>query len=234
MQSRFEGPIGLEIAEMPAIELKSIDPPKESSWLERFAIATRRRFFTMQRDWSIELFSLPYAPALQGTVRIPKDLEGKRVEFDGASIPLPWLVSLMTIGVLRPLGVMLVGSIIHDFAFRYGFLLVRGESGEEKRVEMPRHVADALLRDTISTFNRTPVIAWFGWLFVRFGWLFVPYAGKRWAGRWPIVEVLLVLGGAFAVGWAVWRWPMWTLSVSAAVYFSLYLLSALTLRQARS
>ncbi len=48
----------------------------------------------------------------RGSARVRRAVAG----FDGASVPRPWLVTAVGGGILRPLGVMLIASIIHDFA----------------------------------------------------------------------------------------------------------------------
>jgi len=45
---------------------------------------------------------------------------------------------------------MLIGSTIHDFAFKHGYLLVSSNQPPEK-IPIERHIADALLRDLIAT-----------------------------------------------------------------------------------
>jgi hypothetical protein len=82
---------------------------------------------------------------LAGEIIIPQKVEGHLFELDGASIPLPWLVSLLTIGILRPLGVLLIASIVHDFAFRHGDRWVRKRNGEVEKVSMTRDVPDVRL-----------------------------------------------------------------------------------------
>jgi uncharacterized protein DUF1353 len=123
---------------------------------------------------------------LAGKIIIPQKVEGHLFEFDGASIPLPWLVSLLTIGILRPLGVLLIASIVHDFAFRHGHLWVRKRNGEVEKVSMTRDVTDRLFRDIITVVNGNSIVGFLGWYFVRLGyWLGVRYNGERYTGEKP-------------------------------------------------
>lgn len=190
----YEGSIKIKFDDIPPVRLKTIIPKQNSSWLERLALATKRRFFTLDKDWFINLEKITSEPRLNGTIKIPDlDESGKKIIFDGASIPLPWLISLLTVGILRPLGVMLISSIVHDYAYKYGHLLK--EDGTEIKID--RDVADRLLRDIIGTTNQLPVVGYIGWFFVRLGWIKVKYNNKPRGGKAPVIEyslfVLVVL-----------------------------------------
>jgi uncharacterized protein DUF1353 len=188
------GSINLRFKGMPSIQLESYLPGHNAGVLERLSIATGRRRFTLKDDWSIELNDIGYENELNGTIVIPRsDKNFNPNVFDGASIPVPWLVSLLTIGILRPLGVTLVGSIVHDYAYKYGYLKVKKNSSEIKNVEIDRHKADKLFRDIIGTVNRLPIVGYIAWLAVRIGWLWVPYSGKRYTGRIPYFEYAFVV-----------------------------------------
>jgi hypothetical protein len=76
-----------------------------------------------KNDWEImiEVVNSEKYPdkEVSGIIVIPrlhKDYHEK-TRLDGASIPLPWLVSFLT------------ASIVHDFAFEYGHLYYRQEDG---------------------------------------------------------------------------------------------------------
>lgn len=222
----YKGKIHVKFNELPSIELKTIKPTGSAAFLRRIALASKRRIFYLKRDWEVELDKITYKPELNGTIHVPSTINDERLEFDGATIPFPWLVSLITIGVLRPLGVMLIGSIIHDFAFKHGYLLVSSDNQPPKRIPIERHIADALLRDLIATFNKMPRIAFIGWLFVRFGWLFVKYNNRRFGGRRPYWEVALVLA-VFSVYAYLLYWNMdITIAASVLVYAVVYLMTA--------
>jgi hypothetical protein len=223
----YAGKFNIQFNDLPSIELKTIEPEPDARFLKRLAVASKRRVFYLTHDWEIDLDNVPYQPELNGTIQIPATVNGERLEFDGASIPFPWLVSLLTIGVLRPLGVMLLGSIIHDFAFKYGYLLVSSKDQPRQKVFIERHIADALLRDIIATFNKMPSIAIIGWLFVRFGWIFVKYNNRRFGGRPPYWQVFLILavfaGFAYLLCWNA----SITIAASSIVYFTVYLTTLL-------
>jgi hypothetical protein len=188
-----EGKIYVEFSGIPSISLVSIIIKKGANSIQRIAEATRRRFFTLDKDWKIKLDRVDYMPELNGTITVPKIVNGNVVVFDGASVPLPWLVSFLSIGILRPLGVMLTASIVHDFAFKFGYLLVaREEDIAPKKVKIERHNVDRLFRDIIGTVNQVSAIGWLAWFFVRLGWLFgVKYNGKYFSGKPPIWVIII-------------------------------------------
>lgn len=190
----FDGAIDVEYEGMPSIRLETFKPVGDVGMLERLAIATRRRRFSLAEDWTIELGDVEYSAELNGIVEIPaKDSDKKTIAFDGASIPLPWLVSLLTVGILRPLGVILVGSIVHDYAYKYGSLRISKNGGVYKDVQLSRHSADKLFRDIVGTVNRLPFVGYIAWFFVRLGWVWVKYHGKRFGGKAPIIEYTVLL-----------------------------------------
>lgn len=191
---RYEGSIKIEFEDIPSVRLKTIVSEPGSSFLERLALATRRRYFMLHNEWLMKVDNVSYEPRLNGNIKIPDvDEFGEKIIFDGASIPLPWLVSLLTIGILRPLGLMLIASIVHDYAYKYGHL--QKEDGTVVNIE--RHIADRLLRDIIGTVNMFPVVGYIGWFFVRIGWIKVKYNNKPRGGAVPVMEystlILIVL-----------------------------------------
>jgi len=181
---------------LPSINLEPIIK-KNANWFQRLAQATRRRFFTLDKDWQIELNRITYKPELNGIITIRNEVEGKKVSFDGASVPLPWLVSFLSMGILRPLGVMLTASIVHDFAFKFGYLLVSSEEGgAPKKVFVERDDIDHLFRDILGTVNQVVGVSWIAWFFVRLGWLLrVKYNGQCYGGKWPIGVMLTFVSG---------------------------------------
>lgn len=185
---KYEGSISVEFEDIPPVRLQTIIPKPNLSLLERLAFATKRRLFFLQNDWLLKVDNVSYEPRLNGTIKVPAiDAHGKEILFDGASIPLPWVVSLLTIGILRPLGVMLTASVVHDYVYKYGHLQKEGGTV----VEIERHIADQLFRDIITTVNKLPAVGYIAWFFVRIGWLFVKYNNKTRGGKAPIDEYFL-------------------------------------------
>ena len=224
-----QGSIDVQFHQMPPIKLVSYEPDREPSrepgiW-ERLTLATRRREFTLVESWQLELDKVRYEDGLNGTVEVPaKDSDLNTIVFDGASIPVPWLISLLTLGILRPLGVTLIGSIVHDYAYRFGKLKMVDKDNNYEFVQLERDKADKLFRDIIGTINGLPPVGYIAWLAVRIGWLWVPYNGKRFTGKKPVFEyifVLLLLLGLFFI----YRWVGFSdmLTGIVSIYFGLYL-----------
>jgi hypothetical protein len=211
---------------LPRIIFKSIITEPNANPLRQLAIATVRRFFYLTEDWKLTLLSTRY-PELAGEIIIPRKVEGHLFEFDGASIPLPWLVSLLTIGILRPLGVLLIASIVHDFAFRHGHLWVRKQNGEVEKVSMTRDVTDRLFRDIITVVNGNSIVGFLGWYFVRLGyWLGVRYNGERYTGEKPRavgLSFLVILGLLIFI---MYRYSFANVAFTfLAIYASFYVLT---------
>lgn len=193
MREEYNGSITVGFNGMPAIELETLNANRNASSLERFSSATKRRRFTLKEDWEIDLGDIDYVEELNGTIVIPKnDTNSNPNVFDGASVPVPWLVSLLTLGVLRPLGVMLIGSILHDYAYSHGNLWVKGNE-KNRKVILERHHADRLFRDVIGTANSLPLVGYVAWLAVRLGWVWVPYNNSFHTGRKPYPEYMFVM-----------------------------------------
>ena len=153
--------------------------------------ASARRRFYLESDWkvSIKIDKNKYQyfknkdlldeyVKLNGIIIIPKNVDNSKTKFDGASIPFPWLVSFLSFGILRPLGVMLTASIVHDFIYEYGYLY-RCNNGSMEPIEVQRELADKLFYDMIDTVNDMPFTACIGWLAVRIGWFCVGFKEKE-------------------------------------------------------
>jgi len=229
----YKGSISLEFKGMPSILLESYRPRTKTSWLQRLSSATRRRRFSLAKPWTLELSDIGYETALNGIVEIPiKDSDGEVIVFDGATIPAPWLVSLLTIGILRPLGVVLVGSIVHDYAYQYGHLRVLRQNQESETVALERHVADKLFRDIIGTINQLPLVGYVAWLAVRLGWLFVSYNGKKRTGKPPIAEYLVVVALIALLYWlGTFMGAKLLCGVVLGIYLVAYVLSLFSQRK---
>ena len=187
-----KGPIDVCFENMPKVQWVSITFSQENRWLRKLKTATSQREFTLIEDWQIHLSREGYESAPTGTIVIPQRVDDKRVVFDGASIPLPWLVTFISGGLLRPLGLMLVASIVHDFAFKFGYLLVQDKTlGKARHVPVERHQADALFKDIIHSISEMPLVAGVAWVGVRLGWFFVKYNKKPRGGKPPVKATLI-------------------------------------------
>ena len=151
--------------------------------------ATKRRLWKLADDWCVALCGTKKVSCidnspLDGEIVIPK---GTIV--DGASVPLPWLVSFLTFGILRPNGILLIPSIVHDYAYENGCLPYR-KKGVVANRKICRDDADWLFREMIWSINHTWFWACVAWLAVRIGWLFgVKYAGKHVGPKNPFKEL---------------------------------------------
>ena len=165
--------------------------------------ACRRRLWKLADDWRVVLCGMPCTKRKvpDGKIVIPKG-----TITDGASVPQPWLVSFLTFGFLRPTGILLIPSIVHDYAYEHGCLRYRNEDGTETCREISRGDADWLFREMIRGISHTWLWACVAWLAVRAGWLLrVKYAGKRIGWKTPFKELacsflaLIVLVAALCV-----------------------------------
>lgn len=235
----YDGPLQISLAQIPAVRLRSIELPPNAGPLQKFTVATQKRQFTLAEDWKISIDGIDCPGDLNGVITIPaRGPGGKEHRFDGASVPLPWLISFLSIGALRPLGVMLIPSLVHDYAFMYGELLVAPTPEEEAQpVPLQRHEADNLFYGMIRTFNGDPITAWLAYLAVRLGWILrVKYNGRLRGGRFPIRTGLiglgmitaLVLAGLFLPGDPADRFAMMGIFF-VVVYLGIYSLTVLTI-----
>jgi len=200
----YEGEIDVRLPALPSLQPRVLPTRAKSRW-RRFLEAGRRRTFTLVRDFTIDLQGDVLPENLRGTIVIPRqsqaaDNSGKQTNiFDGASIPFPWIVSYLSFGVLRPLGILLVGSVVHDFTFEHGYLLVRkNDSKELKKIPVARHDADELLRLITGALNDSRFFSRLAWHAVRLGWWGIPYAGQTRTGEKPVQSTLLAVFSVLA------------------------------------
>ena len=178
--------------------------------------ACKRRLWKLTEHWCVVLCNTKKASScskssLNGKIVIPK---GTIV--DGASVPLPWLVSFLTFGILRPTGILLIPSIVHDYAYKHGCLRYRNQDGTETCREICRDDADWLFREMIWGINRTVLWAYVAWLAVLAGRLLrVKYANKC-IGRKPPRRELVYAVLAFLVVLVVLCVPIAALCVLVA------------------
>ncbi|MBD3609715.1 MAG: DUF1353 domain-containing protein, partial [Gammaproteobacteria bacterium] len=167
-------------------------------FLKRLWAASERRRFRLVKDWNPKIYN--FKEGLNGELTLKPCNQSFMI--DGASVPMPWLISMLSLGVLRPLGILLTASIIHDFAFKYGYLVFKVDGKDEWRA-IERHDADELFRKIISQVNGMPIAAFFAWVAVRLGYFGVQYAGKRFGRRFPILAVLVLLFVASLIWFAI-------------------------------
>lgn len=207
--------------------------------LESIRGASAKRYFKLEGDWEIQIKtpSNRYPNDTGGTIIIPKVVIPERyangvvppgnseTRLDGASVPFPWLVSFLSFGVLRPLGVMLIASIVHDFAFEHGGLVYRNDAGQLEFRKIKRHIADKLFYDMIRTVNEMPITALLAWAAVRLGWFWVKYGGKRFGEKFPMIAVLFLLLLLLGLGIAITAYGLKVVALFlGAIYIVIFVL----------
>ncbi|VAW87289.1 hypothetical protein MNBD_GAMMA16-83 [hydrothermal vent metagenome] len=201
MSNKYYGVIDVEFDVLPTLVPQTLTT-KESNPLERFYEATKRREFQLVKDWSISINNAKYAEDLNGEIIIPQKYNNIETLVDGASVPLPWLVNFASLGILCPLGVILTGSVVHDFAYEHGGLLYKKPDGTTEFREIRRDIADDLFRDIIATVNQLPVTSKIAWLAVRLGYFGVNYNKKTQGGEFPSVA-LVAAAAILIVLWVI-------------------------------
>jgi len=193
----YKGSINVRLKQ-PSLTVVSLNTRSFKNTFYKIADASKRRHFILNEDWEVELSNISYLPDLNGQVKIPKIKNNKPFQLDGASAPVAWLANFMSIGVVRPMGIMFNASIIHDYCYNYGGLEVSNDNGANYSfVKVNRDTADKLFRDIISSIHGMPRAAWLCWFLVKIGWVIgVGYNGKSWgkpAPKFVIVTILLIL-----------------------------------------
>lgn len=196
MSFEYSGSIFVKFVNLPSLRPILLNT-QFNDIFKRFQGASKRRYFHLEQDWSVNVDNIQYDQNLNGTIVVPKTYQNVKTRVDGASVPLPWFVSFLSFGILRPLGIMLTASIVHDFAYEHGGLLYREADSTEKFQPVERDAADQLFRDMISTVNRMPLAALVAWIVVRLGWFFVKYNGQPRGGAFPIVPLIISILALF-------------------------------------
>lgn len=111
------------------------------------------------RSWLLEEDFTLYIPWLGITLLVPKGFI-----FDGASIPrLLW-------PILNPTGILFIGSLFHDFGYKYNALLTSD-------FKVVHHFSgqlfmDNLIKDVSTYINNEHIMESVSWVFLRaFGWI---------------------------------------------------------------
>ena len=124
----------LKISEMPDMKPIPLGGDQDFPWWKNFkSWQLNSRRFLVTQDW---YYTLP-----DGTrIVIPKGFI-----FDGASVPrFLW-------PILDPFGILLIAGLIHDFCYRYNFLL--NASFKPIHISMGQKFADDLFRDVAKKCN---------------------------------------------------------------------------------
>ena len=143
--------------DMPKLQ-PLIIPIKGKHVIRQFILWRRsKRHWKLLENWS---YPLPEGP----TIVIPAGYE-----FDGASIPkILW-------PLLNPVGLLLIPSLIHDFAYEYGMLWALPDHQEDAATYIeikkgaPQHYWDTLFREVAGQVNGFFFINYSAWVVLRFG-----------------------------------------------------------------
>ncbi len=193
MSKKYQGSIEVEFDHLPVLVPQLIDTQSDNP-LERYNASGQRRTFHLEHDWQINIEKAAYDEDLSGEIFIPVEFEGKKTEFNGSSVPFPGLVKIASFGILRPLGVMLTASIVHDFAYQHGGLLYKKDDGSTHFRAIRRDLVDKLFCDIIATVNNLPLTSKIALFAARLGFFTVKYNNKVRDGEFPSIALAVLLG----------------------------------------
>lgn len=118
--------VNFKCKEMPSMKPIIIPTAGKGFWGAIWLWFTGTRTWEISKDWSFSLNGENYV--------IPKGFV-----FDGASVP-KFLASW-----LSPTGVLLIGGLVHDYAYKYTVFMKKGK--KETTVPMTQKEADQIFRD---------------------------------------------------------------------------------------
>lgn len=111
------------------------------------------RYFVVANTWLVNISDADYYP--NGTLYIYKGFVT-----DGASVPMPLILGLLSLGLLRSVGVLFEAAIIHDYVIKHqGLWYVDSFHG------FSRSQADRLFRDMVSVYSKP--LAYILWVALR-------------------------------------------------------------------
>ena len=142
--------------EMPKLQPLRIEVKKTNYPVRLWRWVTYIRKWKLLEDWTYTLRD-------GTTILIPRDFV-----FNGASIPRPFWA------ILSPVGLLLIPSLIHDYAYVHDKLIAISDSGEQSDYnnKAGRVFWDTLFRDTAFDVNGIAITSTVAWLGVRlFGWI---------------------------------------------------------------
>ena len=149
--------IGFEYNEMPHMKPIPIPTKGKGFWSAIWMWLTGTRNWIIAKDFVFKLDEVEYV--------IPKGFV-----FDGASVPkflATWL---------SPTGVLLIGGLVHDYAYKYTVFLKKGK--KETSSVMTQKQADELFRDINIEQNGFHLLNYLAYWALRLGG-FVAWNGHR-------------------------------------------------------
>jgi hypothetical protein len=149
--------VGFKYKEMPCMQPIAIPTAGKGFWSAIWQWFMGVRQWEISKDWHFELNGQKYV--------IPKGFV-----FDGASVP-KFLASW-----LSPVGILLLGGLVHDFIYKYEVLMKKGK--KETSEPMNQKKADQLFRDINIEQNGIHVLNYAAYYALRIGG-FVAWNGHR-------------------------------------------------------
>jgi hypothetical protein len=149
--------IGFSAKEMPHMQPIVIPTAGKGFWGAIFMWLMGTRTWTITKDYHFTIHGQNYV--------IPKGFT-----FDGASVP-KFLASW-----LSPVGVLLVGGLVHDYIYKYEMLLKKG--GKETSHTLTQKDADIIFRDINIEQNGFHLMNYLAYWALRLGG-FVAWNGHR-------------------------------------------------------
>jgi hypothetical protein len=156
--------VGFKYKVMPDMRPIKIPTASKGFWGAIWMWMTGVRHWEVSKDWNFEVNGQAYV--------IPKGFL-----FDGASVP-KYLASW-----LSPIGVLLIGGLIHDYMYKYETLLHKGKKTTCKTYTQKE--ADELFRDINIEQNGFHILNWLAYYALRLGgW--VAWRGHRKVNSQPL------------------------------------------------
>lgn len=149
--------VGFKYDEMPHMKPLRIPTDGRGFWGAIWCWFWEVRTWEIAKDWHFEVNGQKYV--------IPKGFV-----FDGASVP-KFLASW-----LSPVGILLLGGLVHDFIYKYETLVLKGKKKCEPAFTQKE--ADQLFRDINIEQNGIHVLNWVAYYALRLGG-FVAWNGHR-------------------------------------------------------
>lgn len=149
--------VGFKYKTMPHMRPIAIPTDGKGFWSAIWQWFVGVRQWEIVKDWHFELNGKQYV--------IPKGFV-----FDGASVP-KFLASW-----LSPVGILLLGGLVHDFIYKYETLVLKGQKKCEPN--MTQKEADQIFRDINIEQNGIHILNWAAYLALRAGG-FVAWNGHR-------------------------------------------------------
>jgi hypothetical protein len=140
--------VGFKYKEMPHMKPIIIPTDGRGFWRSIWAWFIEVRHWEITKDWHFEVNGKSYV--------IPKGFV-----FDGASVPKflgAWL---------SPVGILLMGGLVHDYIYKYEVLLEKGKKKTTEKFNQKQ--ADQLFRDINIEQNGIHILNWAAYLALRVG-----------------------------------------------------------------